>query len=196
MFFEYSKHMLEEYGNETITDLKILKNPIQSYVFTLLNILSFGRISYLLQLIGYEHLYHTAVLINHTYLLDRWCCIRLRMFDGKLDNKQILSIPLPHLPKKTIREILEETRLYVGDKTFYSYHMAKNNCQDFVLQLLFANQYLKNKETLDFVKQYTYVANTTIPYPIDWFCHLCFRIFVGISNLSWKWFGKDLVHSV
>jgi hypothetical protein len=55
-------------------------------------------------------------------------------------------------PGLTINQMLENCRKRMGDYNYYNYSGSKNNCQDFILNLLQANG-LGNKEDYEFIKQ-------------------------------------------
>lgn len=194
MFSDYTKQMLRLYGDEVITDLKILRNPIQPLLLNILSLLSLGRLEETLHTLGYDEFFHTTLLINHTYVLDRWCSIRLRVFDGNLKGKEILPVNLPPTFKKTIKEFLKTTRLSIGKRIFYDYHIVNNNCQDFVMQSLLANMSPINKQMEDFVKQHTEVCTEKIPYLCFFILRFIIRILIYLSNVSWNLFKFDIVN--
>lgn len=138
------RKLLEQVGDEKITSIKLFRKPI--------SLSAFAKFVGVLKNTGYDELLHLGMIINGKYLLDKQDVIHfersslptgkdVQSMDVSLDGKEI-----------TINELLEKTRKRMGDADFTNYSSKKNNCQDFILNILAANG-LGTPESTKFIKQ-------------------------------------------
>jgi len=136
--------LLQQVGDEKITSIKLFRKPI--------SLSAFAKFVGVLKNTGYDDLLHLGMILNNKYLLDKQDVIHfersslptgkdVESMDVSLDGKEI-----------TINDLLEKTRKRMGDNDFTSYSSKKNNCQDFILNILAANG-LSSSDTTTFIKQ-------------------------------------------
>jgi hypothetical protein len=54
-------------------------------------------------------------------------------------NSKTLLIDITKTPQFNLREMMERTRLHMGNKLFFGYNALTNNCGDFIIHTLMAN---------------------------------------------------------
>jgi len=124
------KNILAKVGNDRIYTITIFRYPINSMIKNILELTS-------LQSIPYDDLFHLGLLFNNKVLLEK----------NSIINMEIN----PRLPKDTkfvnmsfnqsinINQFINNTLNYMGLDRFFSYQSTSNNCQDFAINLLYAN---------------------------------------------------------
>lgn len=137
------RKLLEEVGNEVITSMTIFRKPI--------SVSSFAKFLGVLKNTPYDQLFHLGLILNGKYLLDKQEVIHFE--PSTLPQGQNVETMEIKVDKDiTINELLEKTRKRMGDSNFTSYSSRRNNCQDFLLNILSANG-LSSQEYTKFIKQ-------------------------------------------
>lgn len=139
---------LEEHGDETVSSLTIVRAPVQAFLNTALEAVSGGRWKQALAKAGYDGVFHLALEINGRYLLDKQEVIKVGE-PRRQPHGTTYSVAVPQ--DLTIRQMVDKTGTAMGT-SFTTYSARNNNCQDFVLAFLRAND-LATPEATGFVKQ-------------------------------------------
>lgn len=137
------RKLLEQVGNEKVNSVTLFRKPI--------SLSAFAKFVGVLKNTGYDDLLHLGMIINNKYLLDKQDVIHFER-SSLPTGKDVESIDVKVDKDITINQLLEKTRKRMGDNDFTSYSSKKNNCQDFILNILAANG-LSTSETTKFVKQ-------------------------------------------
>jgi len=137
------KNILAKVGNDRIYTITIFRYPINSIIKNILELTS-------LQTIPYDNLFHLGLIFNNKVLLEK----------NSIINMEIN----PRLPKDTefvnmnfnqsinINQFINNGLQFMGIDKFFTYQSTSNNCQDFALNLLYANGI--NDDSLNtFIKQ-------------------------------------------
>jgi len=136
-----SMNVLERYGKYNIESVMLTRTPLSDKVKFALNLVSLGewdRISS-----EYDHYFHLRLIVNlydengelHQIQLEKRA--RVNIFDGLYGNNEYTEYMAAGTPDPiTLMELVERTRITVGDYRFYSYDGFNNNCQGFVKMLL------------------------------------------------------------
>jgi hypothetical protein len=137
------RQLLEKVGEEKITSITMFRKPIS---------LS-GLAKYLgvLKNTPYDKLFHLGLILNGKYLLDKQEVIHFEP-STLPQGKDVESMPIEINKEITINELIENTRKRMGNANFTNYSSRKNNCQDFLLNILDANG-LNTAEYRKFIKQ-------------------------------------------
>lgn len=143
------RQFLSDHGNEKITSIEIIRTPVESFLQNILSLVSLGTWKDAVEKAGYDDIFHLALILNGKYMLDKQEVIKIGP-PKKTEKTQSLSVPVSK--QITFNELLEKTRQKMGDSNFTNYDPKKNNCQDFVLNLLEANEIITN-EAREFIKQ-------------------------------------------
>ena len=144
------RNNLNAYGNETITSIKIVRTPIEKAINGLLSVITRNQYNKAVKSSGYDSMFHLALFINQKYLFDKQEVVHFEKTNPIKSNSETIDI---HINKDiTIQTLIEETKKYMGDVAFNGYDAFENNCQDFIIGILKAND-LDYGRYIDFVKQ-------------------------------------------
>lgn len=144
------RNLLSQVGEEKVQSIKIVRTPIESFVKTLMNIISLGQFESAVKASNYDNMFHLALFINGKYTLDKQAVISFIKGSPIKKDSQVLDVEIT--VELTINDLFEKTRELMGDKKFTSYSSKTNNCQNFVESILTANNIVKD-EYRDFIVQ-------------------------------------------
>lgn len=133
------RKVLEKIGNDNILGIDVFRKPLQSFISKALKIASFGKSDQALKELNYDELFHLGLVIHATnsiYTLEKEQVLVMKEWKQKPDM-EIRTVCGPI--KKTVNELVEKTKEYMGDKAFSSYNFKNNNCQVFCVSVLRAN---------------------------------------------------------
>ena len=139
--------ILSKIGNEIITGFTIGRTALISAIKTAGEYIIGDKIPY----DNYYHLFLIISLNNGQLLrLEKNHITELSLISSfpNADLQMIYYIP----SGLTVNELLNNTQNYMGGK-YFLYQAFGNNCQDFVLSVLRANNININKQDTDFIKQ-------------------------------------------
>lgn len=147
------KKALDKYGDAVIERIEVNRRPLDKGTKILLNLFSKGGDSFSKEAskLPYDDLYHLGVVFKTNkgrVTLEKTERVTMVEKPHIQDVKQV-SFP----QGLTIRQIYEKTKTYMGKK-FFEYDAGNNNCQDFVIALLKANN-LGDQQLYGWVKQDT-----------------------------------------
>jgi len=154
--------MLNKIGDEKITSLEIIRNPISNTLMSIMDGLSGFALKKKLKDTPYDKLFHLKLRINGRYDLEKEANIKLHNKINKPDQEYL---QINEIPNTNIRDFVENTVNKMGIKQFTQYDGKNNNCQVFVLNLLHANN-VKNAPYDNFIKQDTTFVFEHNPNPI------------------------------
>lgn len=143
-------NLLKKIGNEIITSVVIIRQPIQQAINTLLNTLTLGDYDRHKQNMNYDNYFHLKLLINGKYILEKNERINIDYYK-KFNGEENMDVDYNN-NDYSIYDLLFKTRLIMGNQRFFKYDAFKNNCQIFVLSLLKALG-MNNGPYIKFVKQ-------------------------------------------
>jgi hypothetical protein len=135
------RKLLEQVGDEKINSIRLFRKPI--------SLSSFAKFIGALKGTSYDQLLHLGLVLNNKYLLDKQEVIH---FERSVVPTGSETLDVDVNKDITINELLEKTRKRMGDSNFTSYSARRNNCQDFVMNVLSANG-LNSPEYSQFIKQ-------------------------------------------
>ena len=149
------KNLLDQYGNQIIKSLTLKRTPVDKVLTGSLSLFSLGKFGQRLKR-NFDELFHLFIEItteNGTrLLLEKNERLNMELNPKErpgTEIKNILNIP----SGLTINQLIENTRKKMGSQ-FFNYDAVKNNCQDFLLNVLQANN-IGDQSDYDFIKQDT-----------------------------------------
>lgn len=145
-----ARQTLEAVGNDKITDIKIVRTPVEKAITGLLNLISLGTYSKAVKQSDYDSMFHLALFINNGIQLDKQAVIKFYRANPIKETSEVYNLPVSG--DITFNELIEKTRDYMGADKFSNYDSRRNNCQDFIMGILNANG-LNSPEAEAFVKQ-------------------------------------------
>lgn len=146
------KHIIKQYGNETIDGITLKRTPISSAIYKALNTASLGKFD---SSNPYDKLFHLAMDIKfkngRTIRLEKNATIN--MTTRPADKKDTESLEVIGVPEINLNALLENAKKRMGGK-YFLYNSKSNNCQDFILNV-FDGSRIGNIQDREFIKQST-----------------------------------------
>jgi len=146
------RKMLEQIGNEEIKSIKIVRTPLSSFTKGFLNVISLGQFDKISRQY-YDNIFHLSMWINGSYNLEKNAVISLSRkspIESNSEVKDVTNIP----SGLTIQTLLDKTKQRMGSANYTNYDADKNNCQNFLLNILEANK-IGDESDRTFTKQNT-----------------------------------------
>lgn len=154
-----SRALLDRIKDEVITNMVIVRTPIESYINYVLGAVSLGAWQNAVKSAGYDKLFHLSLYIQtkqsgiRGYTLHKIETTTLAQDNPIKANSDKMQVNLQgRFGTITIGQLIEKTRQYMGADRFTNYHPATENCQDFIMAVLTANG-LMRPEYQQFIKQ-------------------------------------------
>ena len=153
------KQVLSRYGNQTVVGMKIVRSPVNSAIVGALNTASMGNFQNNMNKQNIDTLYHLKLEIRlssgATVTTEKEEILRLRVgvvYQKDQEEKQISNVPAGI----TLQQLMDNTKQHMGSSAFFSYNAKQNNCQNYILNLLIANE-IGSSDDYAYVKQQTAV---------------------------------------
>ena len=148
--------LLEKYGHLIITNAVIVRTPVESAIVKAMDIISKNQFQKNLDKAPFDQLYHLQLDVT----LSNGKKVRMEKIEvvnlelGKTNKGTMEREPVDNIPSGvTLLEFVEAGKKRMGSK-FFPYDSKSNNCQDFILNMLQANNF-GTTEDYTFVKQDT-----------------------------------------
>jgi len=185
-FYQYSKKsqkILDLYGDYKLTNMYLVRRPLGKTVSLLLNIFTLYEFNKLIKQYPEIYPFHTEIIFeieltngnNKLILLEKSNCINICENFLITECQEIKKIKLTS-NNYTINSILNTTKDRIGNEKFFNWHMHKNNCQEFIIEILktLGNNTKGNKNFIYRNKILTKISDFTI--------HIgnCFCLFYNI----------------
>lgn len=159
--------VFEKYKENNIVSIEIRRDPINSIITTILNLLSKGKFFEKIKQLGYDKVFHLYMILTmdngDKLLLEKNERINLKKNDPSIKkDTQTMSVSLPN--SISLNDFLENTRRSIGDHDFFQYSADNNNCQKFLRSLLQSNNLL-NPAADSFIMQDAKEIFSSLP---DW----------------------------
>ncbi len=148
-----ARAVIKQYGDKQIKEIKIIRQPIQSFINTAFNALTFGQFQKKLDELPYDKLFHLRMVVT--------------MEDGKkiqIEKNEVINITLkvdtvkgqeeltaPINTTITLNQLLEGGKKILKDN-YFTYRAFGNNCQDYQIALLKGSNLL-TPQLENFIKQ-------------------------------------------
>lgn len=143
---------LEMYGDETIKNVLICRKPIQSAISAVLSVATGGDLEKTLKNKNYDDLYHLSMFLTTTsgqrFKLEKNQRINFEVNAKEQGDCEFIEKEV----NIKFKDFIDKTIKRMGIQRFNSYSAQSNNCQDFLLNLLKANN-LSNPKIETFIKQ-------------------------------------------
>lgn len=143
----YVRDILNNIGNETITEIFILREPVNKIIKKLLNYISFGEFNKNMDKLNYDDVYHLSLMVkinNSYYKIEKNEVINIEPIRNKPDQDKIQVTNYNN--NLTLNQMLNNAKkLYKPEDEFYLYNYKNNNCQRFIYNILLGNNLLLDK---------------------------------------------------
>ena len=154
----YVRKLLEQIIGNKIIKLVVIREPIKEAVNMLVNVITVNKVNEFKKDVGVDDLFHLYMIAT----LDNGKLIRIEK-NAEIDIKEVNSIPnvnqlnmlnIVITSNLSVNELLNNTRQKIGDRLFFDYDGIKNNCQDFLYNILYMNGFEASNPTMkSFIKQ-------------------------------------------
>jgi hypothetical protein len=159
------KRYIEDNSDKRIEQMWVYRQPIQSVLTKIFNILSLSKWDEAKNKLGYDDMFHLYIIVqlndNTRIIMEKNQDINIGPPNAEKFNGDKIEINL-NGKQPTLLELLENTRKYMGDNDFYTYDSFKNNCQHWVYALLKSNNLL-TPQLETFIKQDAEELLKTLP---------------------------------
>ncbi len=160
------RKILEKYGSWKILEIRVIRSPIVKALETVLNIISSGKFEERKKELNYDKLFHLYSIVvlknpnNPSELVGIECekneVITMTVKSGFHEQKRKAEDQFKDIYNTwphgfTFNDLIQKTSELMGDK-FIPYDPIKNNCQDFIKNLVLASGE-NNNDIINFVKQ-------------------------------------------
>jgi hypothetical protein len=136
------KKLLEKHGDEKISSIKVLREPINSMINTILNWVTNGKFDENIKKNGYDsamHLYMYVQLGNGTTIrMDKDEVIHAKIVNFDNQGKNVESVNVGS-SGNTLNEFLKKGIDSVGESDYFIYRSSSTNCQHWIRSNLKAN---------------------------------------------------------
>jgi len=143
--------ILKTMGDKPIVSAEVIRSPVQSIVQQAINFVSGGEFKKAIADKPYDDIFHLMIVLTledgKKYSLEKNAIITLRPTKGRSGESMPVSVP----SGLTLNKALEKTEAAMGD-LYATYSAKSNNCQDFILAFLKAND-MGDAKVYSFVKQ-------------------------------------------
>lgn len=150
------RKILEKVGGDIIASIEIGRTPVPSLLTNALNIISFGEFQKKFGAMPYDKLFHLFMIIRTTkgerVMLEKNEVINSALRYRIPPNTELKKADGIH-QNVSINDFLLKGLQRQGKEKFFTYSASHNNCQDFIVNLLQANNI--GGDIISFVKQNT-----------------------------------------
>jgi len=178
--------ILAQYGDGTVNELLLRREPIQGAVEKALNYISLGRFAQVKKDLNYDNVFHLSLIALITMpdqqqvriLMEKNEVINMTT-DIRPDSPQVeyRAVPVPCC--KTLNELMARTQAFYGEG-YFKYDAFRDNCQAFINSILTAND-LNNPQLHSFVLQDTASILKGLPDYVSPFANLTTNI-AGLAD--------------
>lgn len=158
------RNILKKYGNDIIVSYKLKRTPVSKLLTNALSAVSFGEFGKRYKESEYDELFHLFLELTTTQnIISVEKNEVINMIESpptrpKEEVKDILNFP----SGLTINQLLQNTKERMGE-SFLKYSAKNNNCQDFIINILDANN-IGDDSDREFVKQDTDFLFENLPF--------------------------------
>jgi len=159
------KEILDKYGNEVIKGIVLKRTPVSSLIVGALDAFSLGKFGNRMEKDDLDNLFHLFMDIytenNKVISLEKNERVNMIVNPSRRPNeeiKQVSNIPVGI----TIIQLMENGRNRMGNQ-FFRYDSERNNCQDFLLNVLQASG-IGDQSDYEFIKQKTEQLFKGLPF--------------------------------
>jgi len=148
------KNFMRDHGEEEITSIKLGRQPIESAIASVMELISLGEFSKSQEKRGYDAFFHLYLILNDKYVLEKNQNVNYKAYTPN-DKEEIYDVSLSGLKGKTINEFIKNGQDFMGENKYWQgYNPLVNNCQKWVESNLQAND-VDSKTAQDFYYQDT-----------------------------------------
>lgn len=161
------RNILKKNGDEVIKGFKIKRTPVSKLLTGALSAVSLGEFGKRFGRSEYDDLFHLFLEMNTAsgkrISVEKNEVINMDTTPPKRDKEEVKEITSNIPEGLTIDEMMDKAEQYMGKNKFFGYSARDNNCQDFIIAILRANNIGDNSD-IQFVKQNTKQLFKNLPF--------------------------------
>jgi hypothetical protein len=194
-FNKKTQQILDLYGDNKITKIYIIKQPIKEFLLFIGNIITIFKYN---DIIKNSKNYHTSFLLEikvkngrKFLLLEKNNSINLSDKFYMNSNTEMKQISIKKMSRQlSINNLLKKTKERIGNKKFYSWNISENNCLEFTKSILETLEKYNDK-----YKKYIYNKNSILfNYSMPEIIIHTFNILSSIMNIIEKISYENLLY--
>jgi hypothetical protein len=147
--------VINQYGNNIIQSIRIVRNPVQPLITTAFNAVSLGQFEERIRKEPYDKLFHLALhfkLDNGIIIsYEKEEAIKIKINPSLPPKAELMEIST--IPDESFKQFIDNNEAKMGN-AYFIYRASHSNCQDFVFNALHANG-INSPQYDAFVKQNT-----------------------------------------
>jgi len=141
-----TRNTLNNYGEQIIADITVVKTPVQKMLISVINVLSYGLFKELMEQHGFDKMFHLGIIVNvngKRIIIEKLAEVNISTNYKKGYSELSETLELNNYQQDIkLNDLMNKTRSYMGDRRYYDYDAFKNNCQNFIQSILKANNLL------------------------------------------------------
>jgi len=161
------RNLLATVGGQKITGITIYRSPVQSFIKTVLNTLSFGKFGEYIKQKGFDTLFHLYAKIEYgsnAIRIEKNQVISMSTWKPSDVSDHSFPVNIGGL-NTTINQFLDNGKSAMGVDAFFKYDAFKNNCQSWIMGLMKANNLVSGNQGLEaFVYQDLQELASELPF--------------------------------
>jgi len=174
------RSLLATIGGQPIYQVVVRREPLSTLLKAGIDLFSDGGLSKAAQLGGYDHFFHLSLEVfigpNQVgYVVEKNEVINIEPAKPITPLTQKMRVDTSNMTYSTLNEWLGATKKRMG-QSFFLYSALQNNCQDFVLGMLYANG-LSSPPVDAFVKQDMAACLQTLPPTVQ-------KLMKGVTDVA------------
>jgi hypothetical protein len=159
--------ILQQNGDEIITSYKIKRTPVPSLLVSALSAVSLGSFGKRFGRSEYDELFHLFLEMTtqsgKKISVEKNEVINMDISPPSRDKEEVKNITSNIPSGLTINELMNKTEERMGKTDYFGYSARDNNCQDFIVSVLKANN-IGDETDQKFVKQDTKELFENLPF--------------------------------
>ena len=148
------RKIISDEGEIIIKEIIVYREPLESKVNALVNLISSGKFDEVKKKYGYDEMYHLFMVVkldnDVRILIEKNEVINIHLNPSIKVTAQSMPVALNN-KKISFKQFLDNGQNYMGDK-YFKYDAFTNNCQNYISSLLKSNG-LDNPTVNSFVVQ-------------------------------------------
>ena len=160
------RNILKKYGSEVVVSYKLKRTPVSSLLTSALSAVSMGEFGDRLKKSEYDELFHLFLELTTAsgkrISVEKNEVINADVSPPTRPKEEVEDIVSNIPPGLTIIELMNNTKERMGS-SFFNYSAKSNNCQDFIINILDANN-IGDESDREFVKQDTDFLFKNLPF--------------------------------
>ena len=134
------KKWVESNKDTVISSIVIYREPINSKIKDLLNIITLGKFKSAVKKVGYDELFHLSMVINNRWRVEKNSIVKVSENTNYPPETQKISVNVNKSVK--IGDFFTKAISLMGERNFFTYDAFSTNCQHFIQNVLSSNGFL------------------------------------------------------